>query len=884
MKTQLYLILKYWRKHLKSAFALVFSGILLTAVIVVALLTVREQFNKGLHGQFDLKSRAHITLGNSDDELFEKLTDGKNGYNYSVINVLGKMRGYTYGTINDENNIVHIPMEDGQFPTSADELAVDRGVLNKLYWTGKVGDTIFLEDRLYTVVGIIDGIYGEQREQSELGIMYTEPPQNPIPLIFIGESDAPVLYRINYLDNIFDYRKSSKQLSEEYAGLREIYDENHSDSQWVIINTVKPTAEQYKSRDEYTLDVSFFLIIAAIGMAVSVLSVFSVLKSIFDGRKNNISILKRIGMSRKGIIAMYSVECAIFTVVQTALGMALGAGVYGLVFMFKTGVMGCEKYSGLTSDYLVTSNTKDPFIYAALASVLVMAVAYLLNSVTTKTKRRLRKKMAKPRSLLRCFSRAFGQRTVTVVQTVCLVLICFGTSIGYMYYTDNGKTYLDFLKYMPPETYYSVGSFNMIEHGIEEYYMSDPAPSFFGIDSYGIPEEQIFFAPSDYDGGIDDATANLLPDYAYATGFLQQPFIICDEPNEKYPNKIEFYEQEEKDLILDFSSEDYKNFFDEGQLGTKYLYQAKTKLASASVLNSFEGSFVRGVIDLEKINSGKEIIVAVSDFSFPIEVGDVLNLGFAESDKSSPYGITSISFATVRVGAIIRYNIQNPLQYCARTDGSFNLITTASGAETMGMQCARYTEIYSLGTIDGGLIPPSAKMTMQSLTTKKREDLIRKTEQFGGTALLLTVMSLLGFAAYFNGISMKIRLKSYNISVMRAIGAPVSTIRNRLILSGLKIPLIASAISYAMLKAAQLSASGAYQKYAESFFEPNQKQQKMLYNVFFLERHLWEVNAEIPTLILLAVLCAVTFILTLFALKKFKGDIAGDLGEGRTRQ
>ena len=57
-----------------------------------------------------------------------------------------------------------------------------------------------------------------------------------------------------------------------------------------------------------------------------------------------------------------------------------------------------------------------------------------------------------------------------------------------------------------------------------------------------------------------------------------------------------------------------------------------------------------------------------------------------------------------------------------------------------------------------------------------------------------------------------------------------------------------------------------------------------LHTTLFLDRLMWQANAEIPALILFAVLCAVTFLLTVIALRKFKSNIAGDLSEGRTRQ
>ena len=207
--------------------------------------------------------------------------------------------------------------------------------------------------------------------------------------------------------------------------------------------------------------------------------------------------------------------------------------------------------------------------------------------------------------------------------------------------------------------------------------------------------------------------------------------------------------------------------------------------------------------------------------------------------------------------------------------------------------------------MDGGIIPSSAEMKLTSLEALKHDDFVKKLIQYSSSILILLVMSLLGFAAYFNGIGMKIRLKSYNISVMRAIGAPISELRKRLLLNSIKIPLISSAIAYVMVKLAQLEMIIAHSIYVSIFDElhgdgfivngsPDYKPplsetiqkniMSFLDDNLFLDRVMWQANAEIPALMLLLILCAVTFILTIAALRKFKSNIAGDLSEGRTRQ
>lgn len=53
MKTIALITMKYWKKHLKSAVALLFSGVLLTAIIFAALMSLREECVRFYERAFD---------------------------------------------------------------------------------------------------------------------------------------------------------------------------------------------------------------------------------------------------------------------------------------------------------------------------------------------------------------------------------------------------------------------------------------------------------------------------------------------------------------------------------------------------------------------------------------------------------------------------------------------------------------------------------------------------------------------------------------------------------------------------------------------------------------------------------------------------------------
>lgn len=956
MKTAIYLTLKYWKKHKKNALALLFSGILTVTVIVFALLLVREEFNSVLQYQFDQYSKADVIIGNSDDEIFAYIVGDKTDYVTGTIYVMGEtttaMGKIAYGTVEDENDVVHIPMKSGRMPETADEAAVERGALDKMHWLGRVGDTIEIDGKRYTVTGIIDDSYGRRYYapftasfifESKQKNVHT-PNKYVLPLIFVGDTDKEPLYKIDHIYGLYDASLYKMDYSTAYDIVNNGKDEVWNKIQEVLsyqwenfeygeqpywfsyegidYRQLYDMAQLEHSRQDYGNETGFFLRIFAIGSVVAVLSVFSVLRNIFIERRSRTEILKRIGMSDKRINLMYAVECAFMTVLQTIIGLLLGCGLYSAALAFKVNVLGMDKLSdytyipvrsGFTTNAYISAFSPDPFLVSIIASVAIMTLAYLITILTTKIKPKALQKNKKPNPLSRCMGKIFRQKAVSVIQTIALVLICFSVTFTYMYYTNTGKSaadgydsfhggYFSWDFWFPDTASYYVNDFNMEEYGIEAYYTADEMPSFSAVESYGNLKNALYIAPVGYSLGIDDELVEKLPDYVMVTGFIDTPFIISEEPNNLYKNKIEFFEQDEKDLIIRLSSEEYKNFFDEGQLGTKNLYQAKTKLTRASTILSLEQYIRQGEINIDKLNSGEEVIAVVSAGKSPFEAGETLNLGFISDESGMGYGISDIGYADVKVGAVmlIPPSVDMMLGRAVKcdfddndgTEPPYNLLTTAAGAQAMGMPCAGYTWIYCMGKMDGGLIPADAGMNVTYLDDLKREYYLELASKLGGSALIMTVMLLLGFAAYFNGIGMKIRLKAYDISVLRAVGTSLKKIKLRLLLTSLKIPLIASAISYALLAVyrtitdyvSHIPDFSTLTGYSGEIYDREKVPWKITAEILFWYKRWWMVDPLLPSLVVFAAISAISLFLTHRAFKKFRSNIAENLSEGRTRQ
>ncbi len=899
MKTIVFITMKYWKKHLKSAAALLFSGVLLTAIVFAALMSLREECVRYHEHVFDWSGHYEVLIANSDDELLARVLDGRTDCDYGVINVLGKLgyrdNQFTYGTISDEHDLWHTPLKEGRMPETANEIAAPQIVLDACYWIGECGDTITLNGTEYTVVGIIEDYYAIYRKGSELSEDYTyiaEEIGYCFPLIFVGESSAEPLYRFDMIRGLLDI-----------TDIGELGYNTNFESIYVetVISDYSDYLESLADNKEHWFDVNsewnvwytesnkrpvnFLMTIVWLGAGVSVLSVFSVIRGIFIERRGRIAMLKRIGMKKRLIAAMYAFECAAIAVVQTIIGIAAGLAAYGGIYLVKTSLLGEKPYSAFTDIRVVYNRSLDPFLYAGLISAVVIIAAYIINILATNSTAKAPRKRNRLRSMPKGFRAAMRQSGITAVQIISLTLICFSVIIGYMYYTDNGKEEVMWLPYSNHTEDFKANGFSMEKNNIEEYYCCDP------IQIRGFGEEGKEFTEyfpiiaEDFVRGFGDDIAAELPETAIVTGYNDGTFVAADDKISGL-TAIDLSNETVRETFIGLSDEGCKDFFDEGNLGSKNMYRIPTKLTVPHTISGLAEYATGGEINLAALGSGEEILLIYQSGEPPFAVGEAVTIYTAAASENG-YGLGKINSANAKIGAAIKLppSLGELEKYAIKSDYPCNFLTTATGAKALGLPGAAYMEVYSSEKLDGGTFPQSAEMKLTSLSKLKLDSFIDKAAKLAGTVLILAVMSLLGFSAYFNGIGLKIRQKAYELSVYRALGMPLSELRKRIFLDNVKIPVIASAVSYILVKAAQFVMEKGYGLLCAAYQSELDISVPIgeLCNILFLDNIMWMVNAEIPTLILFVIICAVTFILTAAALKKFSVNIAGDLNSGRTR-
>lgn len=219
-----------------------------------------------------------------------------------------------------------------------------------------------------------------------------------------------------------------------------------------------------------------------------------------------------------------------------------------------------------------------------------------------------------------------------------------------------------------------------------------------------------------------------------------------------------------------------------------------------------------------------------------------------------------------------------------QSNSGYFLLTTAAGAASSGFPGAVYSSIYSPTDIDGGLVPTTAGMTRNNLSELKMQSFIDKFKRLSGTAATIVIMSLLGFAAYFSCIGLKIRMRSYEISVLRALGTPLSRIRRKLFISNLRIPIISTVIAGLAAYGVELFTGMMYDKVVYLKESAQDDIASDIINYCFLNDVPWTVPLIKPLVIIFIVLSIITVILTLLSTKKFTSEISVQLNEERKRR
>ncbi len=775
----------------------------------------REMKNKAVGSQ-------SIILINTDDKRIEKIKESglaedigfahTIGYAYLDKNTANK--GTYIAWLDDEcRKISYQSLLEGKFPETENEIAIERGALLKLGLDSSVGDSITLSvlaqngdatvetpvKKTYKLVGILSD------KRSNISYSYSE--GNSLPAAFVCKNTLPESGGKERLDAYLGSEKSDKLFIY-------IYDNQlNNDETWShLFNTTDtPGSTNLASlRDKIGLAVLLTVVL----LAVSCLGIINSFNTNLRERKKQIGMLRAVGATRRQIIHIFGREAFIIGIVCVPLSLAVSYfGVKGIVSLigdelFLPFDLRIFVLCGVFSIISVMLASMIP-LFAASRITPIQAIRNI--SVLRKVKEkhiRTQKSFIMPKLLAKRNIAFYKTRHIImcVILAVTVALSSFGFSMYNLAAEDN----------------YDFGyDYQILQHSVFTQYINDVNEKTSGFNESAFQRvASIPYAGEVY--GIKSCMAVVLVDEF--TDYLKSfgddsPFDQSDYFNAENPTAEDFIKLTRTKFDDSYLELKQKLGFD------KELYRTEIGAFSEKFIEKYIAPHVvEGKIDIDKINSGEEIILFAPErvgFSVGIDIdggyhygpvyneniekdneviltgerdikaGDTLNISILSGENKNEDGeMISLTSDTVRndrtvtVGAIVDEIPDDTFGFGGVfTEPCFNLITTASAmnlysenesydAILMNLNCECNDEINN--EIEQILNDISLTVSDGWINSQYEADINnQRSNQVLLIAMLAIIILFFSICASIinNSITANIRESKREIGTLRAVGA-----------------------------------------------------------------------------------------------------------------
>ena len=512
MKTNLFLIFKYWKAHKGQFFTVVFSAAFLAAIVFLAGLIGRTElrrtyeyylyeYGKQSHTYFDIPDEIYTEMRNDErfDEIGQILVCGKIGDGHYE---------YTCGAYLDDSARVleNLYLVAGRMPEKSGEIALYEYAAADLLFSVNaddcIGETITLKKYdsdvsdtekenspfiEYTVTGIIRDSFRRERDYLE----FYSGAAPSLPSVYLYKDDCPETenthkYTLAYAkgyDRIWDEDKENMpafEHMEKYDPINSDYYDNYGilsgdgDGNGIrktlratMIGGTQITNTVYKS--ETTVVIRYFSFIAAI---ISGISLFGVLCTVMKKRMESLYLIRKIGCSEKRVVVIIVTEAVLLMLFGIICGLIFGTVFYEIILYIQNNWMGLSPLSAFDSEWAVKRVSSNPFLTAVISSSFVFITGYMIYFLQRKFfgKRHLLKNR-KVRPLYRIKSALCGLPFSNIMQMLSIAFVLTSVTLCFAFFTDEGKgediTYF-FKNYdNSAENFYTCSGVNMLENGVD---------------------------------------------------------------------------------------------------------------------------------------------------------------------------------------------------------------------------------------------------------------------------------------------------------------------------------------------------------------------------------------------------------------------------------
>ena len=723
-------------------------------------------------------------------------------------------------------NISYLTFVEGAYPKQENEIALEKAAYMSLCPDAEIGDTITIHmliqngmeflaepvEKSYTLVGIA--------ENKKSNLAASNDCLNLIPSAFVsddtvaeaGGKELLISYITENNNNengnfktFFTYLVNDKTAF-EYDNYVMAYFTNQSGDE----------------TDSLKTDIIFAVILAVVLLAASCMGIVNAFNSNLKERKKQIGMLRTVGATKRQIIHIFGREAFIISLISAPVSIILSyALVYGISklmgdsFIFIPDwrvLIGCAVFGIIC----VMCAALIPLVSAAKISP-VQSVRNIEYARKMRKKKIVSKKQFSPSALIAHREMLFSRKTNTAV-IVILVLTIFVSCYGFSSYKTEKADVEDYMSYnydytlkVPPGNV--IAGVNILEYegGFTNNDLQKALASPYVKSAFGAQRCNAFML-------FDEFTPYLKTLYA------------CNSANyyDSETSEFIYLNQNEIDSYL---ANDYEKQY--GPVMQKYgysemLYETGIEAYSPEIIAKLNDSVVDGRIDINKLNSGEEIILfAPTEFAFyftnqsdsgygmapriddkinkkktqfmqaerDIKAGDKIKLSVIwGSDVDETFelkGDYSRKDREVTVGAILSEEPENFMDEIYFGIGNqLKAVTTVSGMRhfseyekfrniniSLKTDCDEETELYMnefLSTITSNVKDSYIESDFASAQANRK---YYNTVLFSMISIIILFLSI-SASIINNSMSSKIRESKRKIGTMRAVGASVNIIMN----------------------------------------------------------------------------------------------------------
>jgi len=653
--------LSYWKFHKKNLVSLLSVMIIGVAALFAAALLIRSEKEQVLEKELKLLGDYDAIIYDISEETYENIQnlEGVSAagayYEVAVAGREGATSGaYSLVAFEDaaSEEMYHMTCEEGGYPQNENEIAADASSLKKLGIMPEVGDTIILSlfdeqgnsqgEKEYTISGIFeasnatvyDGWYrypheidkeeylmpsfvvagGSETFETNLSITAMVQCEDVYAIDFKSALSGGDGEHANYMDPVLGRSYAYAYVLGIFMSIYEEYGATNLDTVIQALCDGKGVKDFYSS---VLIPVFVFLI-----ACVSAISIYNVVRiSLYDRRKQ-LKTLRSLGLSGKKCGGLLLAEIVIFFALSYVLGIVLGCGIHYFMLWVLEKCFDVTLTSGFEVSQYVSAVTFNPFILSLIVLCVVTMIAsfrpvvYFSRQVPVELEWGINvKKKQRNKGNLKLNFR--GKRYSFYFTSIAVILSFVLCSIpfGYVYFRAMADK-----ETSGYETDLELAGLSQYDYSAEKE-RADRL-STFGVETrrhYGVTEDALeeicgseYF--SDYYAEALRLSTRIVIPSSQETEVWNGLF---DEENLRGMYKTAYYDEETMEQYPEFAqaAKEAEDAVIEsmGYTDGECIYSMPTIGLTKETLSKLNQYVRYGEVDMDAIQSGEEVLVAVSE-------------------------------------------------------------------------------------------------------------------------------------------------------------------------------------------------------------------------------------------------------------------------------